>query len=44
MGQGDSATKAMDSLDPVDAFGDERSPDHWAQLAFADARPGKNNK
>ena len=44
IGQGDNATRTMDSLDPVEAFGDERSPDHWAQLAFANARPSKNNK
>ncbi len=41
----DSASRQMDQLDPVDAFGEEGQPDdHWARLAFADSRPAQNNK
>ena len=38
----DPASRKMDQLDPVDAFGEEgQDEDHWAKLAFADARPSK---
>jgi len=41
----DRASRQMDQLDPIDAFGQEGNPaDHWAKLAFADSRPGQNNK
>jgi len=41
----DSASRKMDQLDPIDAFGAEGQPDdHWARLAFGDSQPGQNNK
>jgi hypothetical protein len=41
----DSASQQMDGVDPTELFGEpDQAADHWAQLAFADARPGKDNK
>ena len=41
---GDPASREMDQLDPIDTFGEDgQDEDHWAKLAFADARPSKSD-